>query len=229
MASTKAGDVTRDLESPELLGEEGDHEPGRRHRRGLDAGIAAPSTRRVVDVVSVSRERAHKKRSSQVRASVDMGPPVPGTRFPAPALATTPGVLRHWLPHAPVIDWRRLSPHAVPPACPLEPRLALTAGCGTDWDLRIRTRRPLRGRGGLLTAARVRKGLGCPAPTSSRVPWRCRQTASTRIAGDDDYDLDGDGWVVEEAHLGRTTLGAGLWRPCGKGDCWDVEAVQQAG
>ena len=41
--------------------------------------------------------------------------------------------------------------------------------------------------------------------------------------GDDDFDADGDGWVVEEEHLGVQTLGVpASGRHTGAGDCWDA-------
>ena len=43
--------------------------------------------------------------------------------------------------------------------------------------------------------------------------------------GNDDYDLDGDGYVIDEEHVGKTTLGVeGSGNHIGAGDCWNDPA-----
>lgn len=97
-------------------------------------------------------------------------------------------------------------------------------GCGTTWDLRDADGdgyspatgdcwdQPDGPAGTPFTGADIRPGA--PDLPADGIDQDC--------AGDDDFDLDGDGWVVLEADVGRTTLGvpdSGVH--LGWGDCWD--------
>ncbi len=104
--------------------------------------------------------------------------------------------------------------------------LLLAAGCSTVWDLRDQD-------GDGLSAAegdcwdRSEGPPGSGLSGADIFPGAVEMPADgvdQDCAGDDDYDLDGDGWVVEEDHLGRTTLGVpGSGEHTGWGDCWDRE------
>ena len=105
--------------------------------------------------------------------------------------------------------------------------LATLMGCGTVWEFRDDDgdgvsvaegdcwdlKEGPQGSG--LTGADI--FLGAPDQPYDGIDADC--------AGNDDYDLDGDGWVPLEEHIGKTTLGvpgSGGDAHLGAGDCFDA-------
>ncbi len=107
----------------------------------------------------------------------------------------------------------------------------LLAGCGTKWDPQDQDGdgiSPAMGdcwdqvegpEGTELSGADI-------YPGADDTPY---DGIDANCAGDDDFDLDGDGWVMEPDHIGRATLGVpGSGAHEGAGDCWDDPAAGPA-
>ncbi|MBL8617059.1 MAG: FG-GAP repeat protein [Deltaproteobacteria bacterium] len=110
--------------------------------------------------------------------------------------------------------------------------LALSAaGCGSDWKSEdidgdgftvedgdcFESKEAIEG--GNLTGASI-------FPGAEDLPY---DGIDANCGNDDDFDLDGDGWVELEAHLGLSTIGVdGSGDHVGFGDCQNTPGVEQA-
>ena len=116
----------------------------------------------------------------------------------------------------------------------MHPRIVLPAavlaslmGCGTVWEFRDDDGDGVSvAEGDCWDLEEGPKGSGLSGADIYRgAPDQPYDGIDADCAGNDDYDLDGDGWVPLDEHIGRTTLGvpgSGGDAHLGAGDCFDA-------